>query len=204
MVHEKNAVPHTRTVHHETLFGLQEGERIHFETKPLKAFFWYMLIRSLAALSLLIALCLTFFIIIPYTALLIDSSFSGTFAIMATIGIAIMLAGLIIDIIFVKKRYEMRYYWITNNRVIIKEGMFGYSIISIPLERVSDVLISRAFMERIFRFGSLHVQTLAGQHSIGGRGGAEGNLQALPHPEENQALIFDLIKKRRKTEHLTI
>ncbi len=70
----------------------------------------------------------------------------------------------------------MRYYWITNQRVIIRRGLIGYSINSIPLERVSNVLISRSFLERLFGFDSLHVQTLAGQYTAHGRLGEEGNL----------------------------
>ena len=79
----------------------------------------------------------------------------------------------------------------------------GYTIHSIPLERISDVIVSRTFWERIFGFGSVLIQSLAGQVTYGRKLGAEGSLLAVPNPEGVQKLIFDLIKKKRKTEKLS-
>ena len=59
-------------------------------------------------------------------------------------------------------------------------------------------------MESIFGFGSVHVQTMAGQVSMRGRFGAEGNLQAVPDPEGLQQQIFELVKKKRKAEGITM
>jgi len=100
-------------------------------------------------------------------------------------------------------RYKHQHYWITNKRVIYKRGLIGYKISSIPLERISDIILSRTFLERIFGFGSLHVQTLAGQITYGGRMGAEACLLAVPNPEEIQELIFQLLKRKRKAEKIT-
>jgi uncharacterized membrane protein YdbT with pleckstrin-like domain len=74
---------------------------------------------------------------------------------------------------------------------------------SIPLERVSDVIISRSFVETLFGIASIHIQSLAGQASYG-RFGAEGKYRAVPNPEELQQLIFKLIKENRQAEHLGI
>jgi uncharacterized membrane protein YdbT with pleckstrin-like domain len=118
-------------------------------------------------------------------------------------GVLVFGIFLFLDVVLIVRKYNMMYYWITTQRVIIKKGLIGYSINSIPFERISDALISRSFLERIFGFGSLHLQTLAGQYSMG-RAGSEGNLLAIPEPEEKQALISKLIRQRREQAHLTI
>ena len=71
------------------------------------------------------------------------------------------------------------------------------------MERISDVMVSRTFLERIFGFGSVLIQSLAGQITYGRRLGAEGSLLAVPDPEGIQKLIFELIKKKRKAEKLS-
>ncbi len=188
--------------YHSRFFRLQDGEKIFFEAKPLKGYLWYMLVSSFVGIFFLSIFIVPFSL--PLAIILISAKMNGQLLFLLAIGSAIMILIVILDIVLVKRRYDMRYYWITNNRIIVKRGLIGYSINSIPLERISDVLISRSFLERIFGFGSLHIQTLAGQYSIRGRGGAEGNLKAIPNPEENQALVFELLKRRRKSEHLTI
>lgn len=105
-------------------------------------------------------------------------------------------------------RYKKEYYWITNKRVLIKKGFIGYHVYAIPFERISDIIISRSFLEQLLGFGSLMIQSLAGQASFtyGGerrrRFGAEGSMLAVPEPEETQELIFNLIKEKRKKEKL--
>ncbi len=114
------------------------------------------------------------------------------------------MAILVLVFVFASLRYNKRMYWITNKRIICKRGLIGYRINSIPFERISDVLISRSFIESLFGFGSVHVQSLAGQYSYRGRYGSEGNLMAVADPEGTQKLIFDLIKQKRKEEKLTM
>ncbi|MDI6720970.1 MAG: PH domain-containing protein, partial [Candidatus Aenigmarchaeota archaeon] len=102
--------------------------------------------------------------------------------------------------------YNKFYYWITNKRIITKRGIIGYQIVSIPHERISDIIISRTFFENIFGIASLHVQSLAGQTSFRGYSatGSEGQLFAIPKPEETQNKILKLIRAKRKAEGLTI
>ena len=40
-------------------------------------------------------------------------------------------------------------YWLTNQRVILASGFIGYKVRSIPLERISDVSLSRTFPEMV-------------------------------------------------------
>ena len=102
-----------------------------------------------------------------------------------------------LTVFFTEASYKQRYYWITNRRVIYRRGTFGYTMSSLPYERISDVIISRTFWENLFGFGSLQIQTLAGQISTA-RGGAEGYLQAIPEPEKVQEIILTAMKDKMK------
>lgn len=116
---------------------------------------------------------------------------------------ALIAFSVILGFVFASLRYSKQFYWITNKRVIYKRGLIGYRITSIPYERISDVVISHTFWERLFGFGSLHIQSLAGQVSGTHTLGSEGVLLAISNPEEIQELIFKLVKSKRKEERLT-
>jgi len=174
-------------------FEVQEGEKIVKDIKPLPILKWYFFITS--------AIGFFFFIIFFIWIIFLPSLFFTTIA---------FIFGLFILIIFVilylvaNNKYNYQHYWVTNKRMLCRRGLLGYRISSIPLERISDVIVSRTFWERVFGFGSVHIQSLAGQFTYGrGRLGSEGALLAVPDPEGTQKLIFDLIKKKRKTEKLS-
>jgi len=161
-------------------FRLLSGERIIKEIKPLPNLKFYFFFKSVIG-WLFFWLFLIFFFLT-----------SLKFSIQISILILILPIPLFYYISYL--RYKQRAYWITNKRIIFKKGLFGYSINSIPLNKVSDLIISRSLLERIFGFGSLHVQSLAGQISPG-TFGAEASLLAIPEPEKTQQLILQLIKK---------
>jgi len=174
-------------------FNLLEGEKVIEQIKPLKVLQWYLFLKY--AIGIIIVL---FFFSLGFIVALITSGGAAGLS-LAFIIFIIILVGIWL---LARNAYGYRYYWITNKRIIYKRGILGYRISSIPLERISDVTISRTFLERIFGFGSVQVQSLAGQYSHG-RHGAEGALTAVPHPEKTQETIFKLIKSKRKSEHIT-
>lgn len=195
------------TGHHAKFFNLQEGERILYETRPLKGLMWYMAVLGFFPILLILFFLGQIFISGAIAIVLLsamNSSGASTLPVFILTAVIVLVLVIVVDLVVARRRYNMRYYWITDKRIIVKRGFIGYSINSIPLERISDVLISRSFVERIFGFGSLHIQSLAGQYSMRGRMGAEGNLEAIPDPEKNQEVIFRLVKEKRKTEHLTM
>jgi membrane protein YdbS with pleckstrin-like domain len=98
--------------------------------------------------------------------------------------------------------YKWEYYWITNKRIVVQKGLIGHSIQIVPLERISDIIVSRNWLEKLLGIGSLLVQSLAGQYTPYVPFGAELRLLGLTNPEEVQQLIFDLIKKKREEENL--
>jgi uncharacterized membrane protein YdbT with pleckstrin-like domain len=191
------------------LFNLQEGEKIIKEIKPLpnlRNYWWITGSIGFFFLSLFIVPFL-----FGFGALIMGVVFSsGEFG-LASLGIGTLLLlglggflfiALIPGFVLASMRYKHQWYWVTTKRIIFKHGLLGYGINSIPLERISDVKISRGFIENIFGFGSLHIQSLSGQVSAG-RQGAEASLMATPEPEKTQELIFGLVKKKRKREKLT-
>lgn len=172
-------------------FKLQEGERVTEKIKPLPSLRWYFFLTW----GIVIIFILVWFIWMPFA---FGSFFVG--------GIALASIVLLLVLLWVLsgKAYNHQLYWLTNKRVIVKRGLLGYRVNSIPLERISDVIVSRSFVEHLFGFGSVLIQSLAGQITAGRRFGAEGSLLAVPDPEGTQKMIFDLIKKKRKAEHITM
>lgn len=215
---------------HEKYFRLETGEKIIESIKPKMALMWHMILKSLGSIMIFLLPFLLAFAFMtigtsPYRddfphipgeleqeikSKAIDRFLSDVFS-----NPFIIVAGLImlcLPFATAFLSYSKKYYWITDNRVIYKTGLIGYRIVSIPLERISDIIITRGFWENIFGYGSLHVQSMAGQFT-GGRGyrgtrtrglGSEGQLLAVPNPEALQKLIFELIKKKRKSEKLTM
>jgi len=173
-------------------FNLQTNEKVIREIKPLTRLKWYYFISyTFSFVIFLLFFTWLLFFFVPSLYIIINLIF---------IGLAYVLSS---------NRYRHQNYWITNKRVIYKRGLIGYTISSIPLERISDVIVSRTFLERIFGFGSVYIQSLAGQSTFtprsvwGSRLGAEGNLVAIPEPEKIQELIFKLVGIKRKRERLT-
>lgn len=175
-------------------FNLAEGEKIVWEAKPLSGLKWFLFATHILG-WIIIFLFFGVYLLVP---LLLN----GLTAIAAGF-LGIILGLLVVSYITAWLQYSKEYYWITNRRLVHKHGFVGYAVNSIPLERVSDVIISRSFVETIFGIASIHIQSLAGQASYG-RFGAEGKYRAVPNPEELQQLIFKLIKENRQTEHLGI
>jgi uncharacterized membrane protein YdbT with pleckstrin-like domain len=169
-------------------FQLQKGEKIIKEIKPLPVLQWYFFLRSFLVIFFVLIWFIWIFFLVPMFSL---------------IGLLIIGACLVLIFLISRNMYHYQYYWITNKRVIYRRGILGYTISSIPLERISDVIVTRTFLERIFGFGSVLVQSLAGQITYQ-RLGAEGSLLAVPDPEGTQRLIFEMIRKKRKEEKLTM
>ena len=187
-------------------FQLQEGEKIVWESGPLPHF------RTLLFVKRFIGI-LFFFLIIGvglfgFFLTILNFLFSNTLNtsfwwLMAFISIFIF--SFVVSYITAGLVYSKEYYWVTNIRIIKKMGFIGYHVNSIPLERISDVIISRSFLENIFGIASLHIQSLAGQYSTasGSGFGAEGKFSAVADPEGLQKKIFELIKTHRKEEKLS-
>jgi uncharacterized membrane protein YdbT with pleckstrin-like domain len=185
-------------------FELLEGEKIIEDIKPLIGLRKYFAFINYALITFAIALLIFPFLLIDVT--ISHSPFQRGSFIPLWIYTSIFFLYILLLMLgrwVAVRRYDHRHYWITDKRIISKSGIIGYKVKSIPLERISDVTISRSFLERYFGFGSILIQSLAGQLSYG-RMGAECHLAAIPDPEKIQKKIFELIKEKRKKEKLTM
>ena len=80
-------------------------------------------------------------------------------------------------------------YWLTNRRIILSSGFIGYKIRSIPLERVSDVALSRTLPEMMAGVSSIVVRDMTGET-------AEGkSLLAIDNAPELQRQILNEVKR---------
>jgi uncharacterized membrane protein YdbT with pleckstrin-like domain len=184
----------------EQFFRLSEDEKIIEDIKPLPALKWYFLLTNFIAVILLVVV-----LIILFLPTLLAVIFVGPYAILGFfVALSILLFVFFLAYLFAHLRYTKQHYWITNKRVIFKRGLIGYAITSVPYERISDVIVSRSFLERLLGFGSVFLQTMTGQISPQQRFGAETALLAVPDPEGLQQRIFELMKRKRKEEGLTI
>lgn len=191
----------------EQFFRLQEGEKILYDIKPLPGLRWFIFFKF-NMLRIVLPSVLIFFYILTFglgeifqiTFFQASDDISNLF--LSTGAGAVI--GLGINFIFSSLEFNKQQYWITDKRIVYKRGIIGYRVTSIPYERISDVIISRTFIERIFRFGSLHIQSLAGQAvSSQSSLGSEGVLLAVDQPEKLQEIIFKLVKVKRKAEGIT-
>jgi uncharacterized membrane protein YdbT with pleckstrin-like domain len=80
-------------------------------------------------------------------------------------------------------------YWLTNRRVILSSGFIGFKVRSIPLERISDVSLSRSFPEMLAGVSSLVVRDMTGESDQG------KSLLAITDSSEYQRQILDEIRK---------
>lgn len=175
--------------------NLQAGEKVVKRIKPLPVVKKYWFVTSL-----LFALLIFGWWVIPMGVVFLAEN--AGYAAALTVSLALFAVLAAAAWILTVNRFENREYIVTTKRVIYKHGTLGYQVHSVPLERITDVIVSRTFLENWFGFGSVLIQTMAGQVSRG-MNGAEASLAAVPEPEKLQETIFELITKKRKNEKLT-
>ncbi len=127
-------------------FHLQSGEIIVRELKP--QFMGFMLTKTLGSYVALAAL--TIFAIIG--AIVFNELY-----LVVTIGIVAVPAIALIIGLGPYIAYGKSWYWITNRRVVGKRGFFGYSVDSIPLDNVTDVVLTRTLLDRLLGLSSLMI-----------------------------------------------
>ena len=179
-------------------FNLQEGESIVEEVRPDK--FGFLVSRSMNGIAAAVVLG----IVSGFIAYL----FEGSAIAGVLLGILAFMVLLLVVLITPLISYGKFMYWITNHRVIGRRGFIGYTIDSMPLENVTDVLVNRTIMDRILGLSSLVIVPIGGGggafiQDAGSRNGIiEGVSNYFPalRPEKArhlQALIFHLRDARK-------
>ena len=90
---------------------------------------------------------------------------------------------------FIHLAYGKYRYWLTNRRVILGYGVIGYRVRSIPLERISDVALSRTFPELLAGVTSVIIRDMTGQTHEG------KSLFAVDNAPEIQKRILEEVRR---------
>ncbi|MEL7499815.1 MAG: PH domain-containing protein [Planctomycetota bacterium] len=80
-------------------------------------------------------------------------------------------------------------YWLTNRRIILSSGFIGYTVRSIPLERISDVGLSRTLPEMMAGVSSIVVRDMTGEVMEG------KSLVAVDNAPELQRQILNEVQR---------
>ena len=141
-----------------------EGERLILDVSPTPNFKRYVAVRAIIAELVILAMLnvivtMTLYVVtggVPITTvgigpLLVTYAFS--YLVLAAIVIALTL-------ILTDLMYKKYHFWVADKRVVWRHGIIGYSITSVPLERISDVAVSRTFWERICGVGGVVVKEM--------------------------------------------
>ncbi len=80
-------------------------------------------------------------------------------------------------------------YWLTNRRVILSSGFIGFKVRSIPLERISDVSLSKTLPEMLAGVSSLVDRDMTGEADQG------KSLLAITDSSEYQKQILEEVQK---------
>jgi membrane protein YdbS with pleckstrin-like domain len=192
---------------------LLEGERLISDVSPTPNFKRYVAVRAtiaelfiLAMLNVIISM--TLYVAtggVPITEVGIGPQLT-TYAFSYLILVAIAIA---MTLLLTNLMYKKYHYWVTDKRVVWKHGVIGYSMTSVPLERISDVAVSRTFWERICGVGGVVVKEMGAVPKYGygywyGVGWGFPTMIAVPDPEEMQRHILELIGKKGKESKLTV
>src|SRR5437763_5508860 len=86
-------------------------------------------------------------------------------------------------------KWRTTHYVFTNERVILREGVFSRDGRDIPLGRVNDVSFSHNLMGRMMGYGTLTIE------SAGERG--QVVLTDLPGVEKTQSVLYELVEEDR-------
>ncbi|MEM3703556.1 MAG: PH domain-containing protein [Candidatus Bathyarchaeia archaeon] len=193
--------------------SLLEGENVILDVKPTPNFKKYVAVRAILAELVILAMFNVMISMVVYVltgGTPIEKVGVGPLLITYLLSYVVLAAVFIaLTLVLVNLMYEKYHYWVTDQRVVWRHGVIGYSITSVPLERISDVTISRTFWERICGVSGLVVKEMgAVPRYYGYYGYSFGwgfpTMIAVPNPEQMQKQILELISKKGKESKLTI
>jgi len=79
--------------------------------------------------------------------------------------------------------------FVTNQRVVVTNGLIGYRTRSVPLERISDLQVGCSWVERYFNIRSLLIRDMTGEAQGGAR------MQGLKDIQKVQELILNEVRR---------
>ncbi|HZY71047.1 MAG TPA: PH domain-containing protein [Thermoplasmata archaeon] len=183
-------------------FHLQEGEQVYLEIHPHPRTLW-----KFAFSGIMVTIVIGLFLILPFLALVSTSTPAGDLWWYAAVAIGVDGVFLLVTLVYATLAYRKFRYWVTDLRTVGRRGVVGYSIDSIPLETITDVVIYRGILDRMLGIAVLLIQPFGGGGGPpapfsggGGIGGGTNDFQGLRPVEapEVQQLIFHLRDLRRR------
>lgn len=98
--------------------------------------------------------------------------------------------------LFAGMTFNWHRWWLTNQRVVVRTGFIGWSLRSIPLDRISDVTIRQGFWDQLFGTTHLCIRDMTGE--VGSNGvSTGGNLYGVPDALATQQSILSLLQNTR-------
>ena len=88
-------------------------------------------------------------------------------------------------------------YTLTEDRLIVKTGIFNTSEDEIRLYRVLDVTLKRSFWERLFGLGTLHLCTAD-------KSAPEMDVFHIKNPREVRTLLSDKVEEERSARYVGV
>lgn len=186
-------------------FRLQEGELILKAIKPSRR-----IIVKFSFSGIITTLFIFLFFIVPVSLSFVSSAAhaGGSVLFLIVIGfIVLVLIILLVSVFFGYLGYKKYSYWITNHRTIGKRGIIGFTIDSMPLENIADVIVARGIIDRILGISTLYIQPIGGSgfmvpvRGLGmNRYGGTNNFMGINPVDapEIQQLIFHLRDLRKR------
>lgn len=150
---------------------LTSDERVVLHLHP----HWKAIVRPVAVLVLAVAVVVAAWLFLPVAG-------------WSTPALLVIAAVAVIAVVWLSVwpwlKWRSTHYVFTNERVIMREGVFSREGRDIPLNRVNDVSFHHNFFERMLGCGTLTIE------SAGERG--QVVLTDIPHVEKVQSELYEL------------
>jgi len=133
---------------------------------------------------------------------------TGAFAIHAMLGVAVIVAVLLLTIgiiLFfyaaIRLDYDLHQYVVTDRALRVRSGAISVQEVTITYANVQDVEVQQGPLQRFFGISDLVVRTAGGsvmkKGEAGGSGGHAGSLRGIDNPQEVRTLVLDCLRAYR-------
>lgn len=139
---------------------------------------WVVLLRPVAATVLAVLITLVILVLLPL---------QGELRLFLMLGAILVGVGVLNLYYWSWRAHE---YVLTDQRVILNEGILSKFSRSIAIDRIQDLTTFQGLWGRTWGFGDIELETA-------GREGAE-LLSTVPHPQQLRNAIFGQIEARRR------
>ncbi|HYM50172.1 MAG TPA: PH domain-containing protein [Candidatus Limnocylindrales bacterium] len=140
---------------------------------------WVVLLRPFAVTGIAVAVILVLLVLLPLKG---------------ELRVLFLLAALLLGILLLNLyywRWRAHEYVVTDQRVILNEGVLARFSRSIAIDRIQDLTVYQGLWGRTWGFGDVELESA-------GRDGGEW-LKVVPRPQQVRNVIFTQIDARRRS-----